>query len=130
MDLGSGLFSVNCINLNESDQFGLELENLIRLWNLSLDQLNDASNEERTTSTQEPDYSKTKLIKCFNLTFRISLVENDSLSKADCKQLLDNVLNKVKEVNYYDEINFIQRMHGLSNYILVQTENRLDVLES
>lgn len=123
MDLSSSLFSVDYFNLDETEKFSSELEKIIRIWNLALDQFD--------TSIDQKD--QIKFVKCFDLKFKIILFENDLLKiGSDYKQLLNSVLDQVQNVNYYnsDDVNFIERIHGLKNFILIQTDSELDILES
>ena len=123
MELSSGLFSVDYANLDEADVLCKQLEELIHRWNLSLDQ-EDASAD----SSEE----KVQLVNCFNLTLQINLIESSPPDKSNYKQLLDGVLNQVKEANYCHspQVGFVERIQGLANYVLIQTQNKLDIIES
>ena len=129
MELGNALFSIDYLNLNESEQFSNELERAIREWHLSLDQLDDLVINQKDRNS----INAIKLVKCFNLNFKIQLFEiGENSLKNNYKHLLDNLMNQVKGVNYCNdnEVNFIQRVHGLNNFILVQPANKNDILES
>lgn len=128
MELGSSLFSTDKVNLNESDKFSLELEKVIKIWKLNLDNLEELLNEQDAHTITRSPIS----VRCFDLNLRISLFEKERKLKNDYKQLLDDVLNQIKEVNSYhsNDFHFIEQLHGLSNFILIQTENELDILES
>lgn len=123
MELSSGLFSVDYANLDEADLLCKQLEQVIGLWNLSLDQMD---------STVDRSPERFKLVKCFNLQLKISLVESDPPDRSNYKQLLDSVLNSAKEADYCHppRTEFVRRIHGLANYLLIQTENKLDIIES
>lgn len=123
MELSSGLFSVDYANLDEANLLCKELEQVICLWNLSLDQMDGTANSS-------PD--RFSMVKCFNLDFKLSLIESDPPDRSNYKQLLDSVLNQAKEADYCHSprTGFVRRIHGLKNYVLIQTENKLNILES